>query len=282
MFNYVKLMRVNQWYKNLVIFLPLIFVGGFFDLDKVIAIIIGFFALCFISSANYIINDVVDVRKDKLHPEKRKRPLASGKIGYVGALLLFLVLFFLAVFISVNLSVYFFYAVIALFVVNQLYSFIFRDEIFLDIIFISVNFVIRAVSGTFAIDVSISPWLVFCTFFLALFLAVGKRRADVISFKEDSYGYRKVLKYYNNEITSFLLIMSTTLLVVSYALYSFLSQYPNLIWTLPVALYVILRYFYLINIGSVIARNPEKVFMDFRMLVGILVWMLLVFVLIYQ
>jgi len=257
------------------------FVGEFFNVDKVIAVFIGFFALCFISSANYIINDFVDVKKDRFHPEKRKRPLASGKVGYLGAVFLFLVLFVLAVIISINMHIYFFYSVMALFVMTQLYSFVLKNEIFLDVIVISVNFVIRAVSGTFLVDADISPWLILCTFFLALFLSVGKRKADLVYLKEDSFNHKKVLKYYNNEIVNFLLILSTTLLVISYALYSFLSQYSNLIWTLPVALYVVLRYLYLVNKGSVIGRHPEKVFNDFRMLLGILVWVGLVFVLIY-
>jgi 4-hydroxybenzoate polyprenyltransferase len=281
LYEYIKLIRVNQWYKNLVVFLPLFFVGNFFDLGKFIAVVIGFFVLCFISSANYVINDIFDIKKDRLHPEKKNRPLASRKVSYLEAFLLFFILFFIAIFTAANMPVYFLYAVISLFIINQFYSFVFRNEIFLDIIFISINFVIRAVSGTFLINSDISPWLILCTFFLALFLAVGKRRADIISFKEDSYNHRKVMKYYNKEITTFLLIISTNLLVVSYALYSFLSQYKNLIFTLPIALYVILRYLYLINKGSVIARNPERVFTDLRMLVGILLWVFLVFVLIY-
>ena len=279
--EYVKLIRVNQWYKNLVIFLPLLFVGDFFNIGKLTTLFIGFLALCFISSSNYIINDIVDVKKDRLHPEKKKRPLASGKVSYFEAFCLFFILLFLSVFIALSLSIYFFYAIIVLFLITQLYSFIFREEVFLDVIFISINFVIRAVSGTFLIKSDISPWLILCTFFLALFLAVGKRKVDLKSFKEHSYNSRKVLKYYNNEIINFLLIISTSMLIISYALYSFLSQYDNLILTLPVSLYVILRYVYLINTNSVIARHPEKVFMDFRMLVGILLWIFLVFVLIY-
>jgi len=281
MFDYLKLMRVNQWYKNFVIFLPLIFVGDLFNEINLFRIIIGFLCLCLISSVNYIINDFVDAKKDRFHPEKRKRPLASGKVSKFGAVLLAFVLGFLAIVVSYSMSVNFLYAVIVLFISNQLYSFIFKNEVFLDILFISVNFVIRAISGTFLINSDISPWLVLCTFFLAIFLAVGKRKADIMFAGKDAHRHRKVLKYYNDKITDFLLLIATTLLIVSYALFSFLSQHYGLIWTLPVSLYVILRYFYLITSGSKIARNPELFVMDFRLVVGIFIWMILVFAFLY-
>lgn len=279
--DFFKLIRVNQWYKNLVIFLPLIFVGHFFNLVEFSSIILGFLSLCFMSSVNYIINDFIDRKKDRLNPEKRDKPLVTGKVKEVHA---FIVLFFFlaaSIFLAVLLSTWFLFSVIALFISSQLYSLFFKHEIFLDILFIAVNFVIRAVSGTFIIHVSISPWLVLCTFFLSLFLSVGKRKSESMLLGHGASMHRSVLKYYSEDITNSLMIIATSLLIISYGLYSFLSNFKNLIWTLPIALYVIFRYTYLVYSGSDIARHPHRFVNDLRLVIGILLWFVLIFLIIY-
>ncbi|MDD5331746.1 MAG: decaprenyl-phosphate phosphoribosyltransferase [Candidatus Nanoarchaeia archaeon] len=280
--NYVlNLLRTRQYYKNLLIFLPLIFVGSFFNLDLWIKIFLGFIALCLISSANYILNDIVDIKKDQLHPEKRLRPLASGKISTKLALILAIILLTASLIISSLLSATFSYFVMVLFALTQLYTFYLKDQPFVDILIVSTNFVVRAISGIFIINSTLSPWLIACTFFLALFLVVGKREADSLLLKENSFGHKPVLKYYTKETNSALMIIATTLLITAYSLYSFLSQYPHLIYTIPFALYVIFRYFYLIENGSIIARHPEKLFKDFPITLGLLIWVALVFMIIY-
>jgi 4-hydroxybenzoate polyprenyltransferase len=277
----ISLIRVKQWYKNFLIFLAIFFVGQFFQLEILTLTIVGFIVLCLNSSAGYIINDIIDLDKDKKHPEKRKRAIASGKIKPFTAGVISLLFLISALTISISLSKLFFYIVLALFLLTQIYSFFLKKIVFADILTIAVLFVLRAISGALLINVEISPWLILCPFFLSLFLSVGKRHSDLLLLKENASKTRKVLQEYNNGITNYLMVISTTLLMISYALYCFLSNHNYLLVTLPFALFVVFRFFYIINQGSIIARHPEEVIKDKEMVIGILLWILITFGTIY-
>lgn len=279
--DYVNLIRARQWYKNLVIFLALFFVAQLFNGELVLLTLLGFVALCLASSFNYIINDLIDLPQDKLNPEKKHRPLASGVISKPAAITLAIILLALSLTLSYSLEKWFFYSVVGLVVLTQIYSLWLKEVIFADILSIATLFVIRAISGALLIDVKISPWLVLCPFFLSLFLSIGKRHAELSLLKEKSGETRKVLKEYNHGLTNSLMLISTTLIIISYALYSFLSEHNNLLFTLPFALFVIFRFYYLINIGSEIARHPEKVITDQAMMVGMALWVLVTLAIIY-
>jgi 4-hydroxybenzoate polyprenyltransferase len=275
----LKLMRIKQWYKNLVVFLPIIFLVQFFDVNSIAKTILAFFSLCLVSSTNYIINDIIDRKKDRVNPEKKNRAIASGKISVGMGICTSTILLLAGFLIGLELGI--FLPVFLLFLLGQIYSFWLKKEAFIDVIIISTNFVIRAVAGSIVLDAPISPWLVLCTFFLALFLVVGKRESEIQFLgKENSHSHREVLGFYTKEITNTLMIVSTTALIVSYALYSFLSNF-NLLWTIPFALYVIFRYSHLIYSGSVIARHPELVLKDKRMVIGTAVWVIATFLLVY-
>jgi len=235
--------------------------------------VFAFIALCCMSSAGYIINDLKDIKRDRAHPEKRNRPLASRKISTGLALTIMLVLIIISLAISFSIGLFFMYSVISLFILTLIYTFILKHVVLADVLTIATLFVIRAVSGAFAIDVIISPWLVLVPFFLSLFLSVGKRHADVIMLKGKAKETRETLKTYTKELTNSLMTISTTLLVISYALYSFQSEYNTLLYTLPFALFLIFRFFYLINSGSDIARHPERVIKDKAMVIGMIVWL---------
>ena len=277
----LALLRVKQWYKNLLVFLALFFVGHLFYWPELFLTVLGFFALSFVSSANYIFNDLIDLKKDRLHPEKKLRPLAAGRISKGAAVVIALVLALAGIAISLYLGLHFFLIVVAMIALTQLYSFFLKNIVFADILTIGVLFVLRAISGGFIIDVKTSPWLILCPFFLSLFLSTGKRHSDLQLLKEKAGSTRKVLQYYNQGLTNSLIIISTTLLIMSYALYSFLSEHDNLLYTLPFALFVVFRYYYLINCGSEIARHPEKIIKDKQMMVGVVLWLLITGLLIY-
>jgi 4-hydroxybenzoate polyprenyltransferase len=279
--KYINLIRVRQWYKNLVVFLALFFVAQLFNSELLLFAGFGFIALCLASSANYIINDLIDLPKDRLNPEKKHRPLASGTVKNSSAVLLAVILLVLSLTLSYSLSLWFFYSVIGLVVLTQIYSLWLKQVIFADILSIATLFVIRAISGALLIDVKISPWLILCPFFLSLFLSVGKRHSEITLLKEKSGETRKVLKEYNHGLTNSLMTISTTLLIISYALYSFLSEHQNLLFTLPFALFVIFRFYYLISSGSEIARHPEKIIKDRTMMIGMALWVLVTLVIIY-
>jgi len=279
--DYINLMRVRQWYKNLIVFLALIFSENLFNGELFWITVIAFFSLSLVSSAGYIINDIGDQEKDRLHLEKRYRPLAAGRIKTPAAVILVILLLIGGMAIAYSITIWFFITVLSLFIATQIYTFYLKNILFADILTISSLFAIRAISGGLAIDVWISPWLILCPFFLAMFLGVGKRKADIYLMKKEANQTRKVLEDYTETLTNQMMTLSTVLLIVSYSLYSFLSEHPNLIYTLPFALYTILRFFYLINSGSRVARNPEEIFKDKSLMIGLLLWIITSGILIY-
>ncbi len=279
--DFIKLLRITQWYKNLLIFLPIIFSLNLLQPDKLLLTIIGFISLCLISSSNYILNDIIDIKKDRANPEKRKRPLASGAVKIWQALIIFALFSAVSVILALNLNMNFLYAVIFLFGFTLFYSLILKKEPFADIIVIGINFVVRAMSGAFIIDVKISPWLILCTFFLAVYLTAGKRHSELALLGRKAKEHRDTLQFYTPALTSALMIIATTILIISYSLYTFLSEHNYLIYTLPFALYAIFRYFQLIYSDSEIARHPERVVLDLRMILGMLLWAGVTFYILY-
>jgi len=279
--DFVDLLRLRQWYKNVVVFLAIFFVGDLFNLHQLSLSGLAFLSLCLISSVGYIINDIADLKKDRLHPEKKIRALAAGRISVIMALLFAVIFFFFGFFVAYKINFWFVNMLVFFFVLELLYTFVFKKIIFADVIGISMLFVSRAVAGAVAIDVDVSPWLILCPFFLALFLAVGKRHSDLLLLGEKARNTRKVLADYSLELTNALMLMATTLLVISYAFYSFLSVHQNLMLSLPFALFAVFRYFSLVQSGSIIARHPEQVWKDKAMIVGILLWIFVMFLLLY-
>src|SRR3989344_1541619 len=142
----VKACRPKQWYKNLVIFIAIFFKGTIFEPSAFITVVAGFFSLCLISSTNYIINDIIDRKKDLINPEKKSRPIAAGKISPLFAVLLAIILFFGSLIIATKLGTYFLMSIITLFVITSIYIIYLKNKIFLDIIIIGILFVIRAIS----------------------------------------------------------------------------------------------------------------------------------------
>jgi 4-hydroxybenzoate polyprenyltransferase len=283
----IGLMRVNQWYKNLVVFLPIVFGGQLGNSHALLLTVVGFFALSFVSSAGYIINDIADKKADMRHPEKKSRPIASGRIGVGKALVASGLSLAVGFALAAQLSRVFLCFVLALFGLTQLYTFWLKKEVFADILLIGVNFVLRAVSGAYVIAqgtqpyIWVSPWLVLCPFFLSLFLSSGKRHYELKTLKSLAGVHRKALTMYSPELIEKVTMVSATLLVISYSLFSFLSVNPGLLYSLPFALYVVFRYLALIASGSEVAGRPELAVRDLRLLIGSALWIGSIFVLLY-
>jgi len=275
------LIRVRQYYKNLLVFLVLIFAGLAFDINSILLTILGFFSLCLISSTNYILNDIVDIEKDKKHPEKCKRPLPAGKISIFLAGIIAGLFAISSLAIAWVISINFFYLVISLFFLTQLYSLYMKNEVFLDVLFIAINFILRAVSGAFILFTDISPWLVVCIFFLALFLAVGKRKGDLLFLGKKAVKHKKIFKFYTESLIDKLLLIVVTLLIASYSFYSFMSVHPLMLFTLPIVFYCVLRYLFLLENNSEIIRKPELFYKDYRLLCSIFLWVFSSIFLIY-
>ncbi|HLF54767.1 MAG TPA: UbiA prenyltransferase family protein [Candidatus Nanoarchaeia archaeon] len=279
--KYALLLRPFQWYKNLLVFLPLVFSGNLANSSAISTAVLAFLSFCALSSATYVINDYADKNKDKLHPEKWNRPIASGEIGTLGALISALLLLAVGFGVALLLPINFLYAALGYFVLSQLYTVWLKHEAFADILTIAVNFVIRAVAGAFAISVWVSPWLVAGVFFLALFLILGKRRSELMLLKNKAHLQRKALSAYSDDVVSRLSALATTSLVISYTLYVFFGEHKLLYITLPIAMYSIFRYESLISSGNIISRHPEKVLFDKRMFLSILLWGLMVVSVLY-
>jgi 4-hydroxybenzoate polyprenyltransferase len=277
---YIKLIRINQWYKNVVIFLPIFFAGKLFELVSLEKIIIGFVALCLISSTNYILNDIIDLKKDKLHPEKKYRPLAYGKVTIYEAYIISILFLIASIIIAYYLNIVFLILIVILFILTTLYTIWLKNEPLVDILLIAINFVIRAISGAFILSIFVSPWLIVCPFFLALFLASSKRNGDLRLLKKMAITHKKVLKYYTLQTTNALMIMSTTCFIIAYSIYAF-SRTELLLITLPFAVYFLYRYYFLVSIGSEIARNPQKAYKDKKLIISAILWSILTFIIFY-
>ena len=263
------MIRINQWYKNLVIFLAIFFSGNILNINMLLTTFKGFLALSLISSSNYIINDIFDKNTDKIHPEKKFRYIASGKISISKAILISLTLFALSIIISPNTN--FTYAILILFCSTFIYTLFLKHLLFFDIFTIAFNFVIRAISGALIIQVWISPFLILCPLFLSIFLSAGKRYSDLLLTKKSKYK-KTVLKN--------IVILSFFSLLITFLIYCVLVN-PLLLLTLPIASYSLFYYLKLILQGSIIARHPEKLF-NTKFILYILLFTIATILIIYR
>ena len=257
----LKLLRVNQWYKNIIIFLPLVFSLKFFSAEAILISILGFVALCLASSAGYIRNDIKDLESDKLHPTKKYRPITSGKVTITQATIIFIV------FLVTN---------------TEIYSNWLKKILFLDILSISGNFIIRAISGVILIQSPMSPWLLLGIFFVAIFLAVIKRRNELEVLSVDSKKHREVLDQYNKSTLDSMILIASIMVLTTYSLYTMDSVTNDwrLIITVPIVVYVIFRQIHLSSTSQekIISDN---IINDKATGIAILVYVVLAFYLIY-
>ncbi|OOV13053.1 decaprenyl-phosphate phosphoribosyltransferase [Flavobacterium sp. LM4] len=216
--NYLQLIRVEQYVKNLFVFAPLFFSGAFLEREKTIIVIFTFLCFCITASSIYILNDYFDVRQDKLHPEKSKRPLASGKITTKKAFLLMFILMFISLGSSYLISLELFKVILFYIIMNILYSKWFKHIAILDINIIALGFVLRLFAGAAVSNVIPSVWILLITYLLALFLAIAKRRTDVV-LAQNGQQVRKNIEGYNLIFIDITLGILASVLIVCYIFY---------------------------------------------------------------
>jgi len=247
-------MRPTQWIKNGFVFMPLIFSSRLFAVEDVLRVAGMFIMFCLVSSATYILNDYFDMEQDKVHPLKRHRPLARGDISPATALtvmgILLVVVLALAVAIGTPRSGF---AVLAGYLLLHLvYSVKLKDIVIVDVLTIAAGFLLRVLAGAVVIGVGVSSWLILCTFSVAIFLALGKRRYEVMMLCEDATNHRPVLENYSVAFLDQLLQVATTSTFLFYCLYSVRShssagiESEKMMFTIPFVTYGIFRYLYLI------------------------------------
>ncbi|MBY8997402.1 MAG: UbiA prenyltransferase family protein [Candidatus Thorarchaeota archaeon] len=279
-YDYLILMRPHQWYKNALVFLPLMFgrVENFdawlaFVLNGLPVLLFGFGVLCAVSSAGYIFNDIVDEEKDAAHPEKRKRPLPSGQASRSNALVLAAILMVggLAVAWLQDAA---FLLMVGLYIINsQLYNWKLRNYAIIDVCVIAVGFIIRAIAGTFLIDQPFTSWLVIGVFFVALVLGFGKRKNELQLLGEDAPLHKPVFTRYNETMLDHGIAMSATWVVMFYALYCYENYRATLetqpvMMTVPIVAGLVMRYVHLVYIGSDVGRKPHLAIKDKGIVIG--------------
>lgn len=285
----IKLIRIKQWVKNLFLFAPLIFSHHLFNIKYFLIELKAFISFCLISSIVYIINDIFDIEQDKKHPVKKNRPLASGRISIGWALFFASMLAIVLFLISYNLSPKFIVAMLTYLLINLFYSLRLKQIVLLDIFLIAFGFMIRIIAGGWVIDVYISNWLILCTLFLSLFLAISKRRSELALIQSNNMeDTRKVLSDYSTTFSDQISTIAAAGTVITYALYTVsertkeIFHTENLIFTTPFVVFGIFRYIYLVHKKN-LGENPTYIVTtDVPMIVNILLWLLFSVLIIYK
>ncbi|MCL5003870.1 MAG: decaprenyl-phosphate phosphoribosyltransferase [Patescibacteria group bacterium] len=303
----LKSARPRQWLKNLSLFAPIIFSGQFFDKGPFTSVFLGFVIFCLASSAAYMFNDLVDLPKDRSHPFKRLRPLASGKLSPAVLVVALLILTGLSASLAVGLLNRFFLANLLAFLLLQLgYSLFFRSIIIADALAVALAFILRVFAGSFASQTSISSWLILATIGVSLLLAFGKRRSErtlmglrQTLLKDVFQPTRATLLHYPDALLDSMISMSASFAIISYSLFSFqisprgpskllanllpptLAAPKWMMLTIPFVIYGVARYLYVIYEKKE-GESPERVLLsDFPLLSTVIGWVVTTVLIIY-
>jgi 4-hydroxybenzoate polyprenyltransferase len=280
-------MRPLQWIKNLFIFFPIIFSGVLFNKLIFLEAINTFFVFSIVSSAVYMFNDIIDFKADNQHPIKMLRPIPSRqvsiKLAYIVIFLLLAGSFFISLlFINIYISIILFIYVI----LNVSYSLLLKKIVILDAFIIAIGFVLRMLTGTVIATTPPSPWILLTTFFLALFISFGKRLAEIKELGNISLKHRVVLKNYSVFMLEHIISTLMSIIIVCYSLYTFsesVSRFGGfyMVYTTPIVVYGLFRYFYLIfNKG--LGGNPSEIlFIDKHLFFCFFLWIISCITIIY-
>ena len=285
---FVRLLRPEQWLKNFFIFAPLIFSKHLFNEMYVWTAVQAFVVFSLLSSTVYIFNDIADREADKLHPTKRNRPIAAGKISITQAIGVAVGLLLLISFLMTQLNSKFLFIAAVYFVLNLGYSFFLKHVILVDVFIVAAGFMLRVLAGAFAINVQVSEWLVLCTLFVSLFLSISKRRAELMIVKNsENYEGRAVLRGYDVEFLDQMMTIAASGMAISYALYTVAERTisifgsANLIFTTLFVLFGIFRYLYLVRARKT-EDNPTHMLMtDAVTIFNVAAWFAVCVVIIY-
>jgi 4-hydroxybenzoate polyprenyltransferase len=275
---YIRLLRPKDWAKNLFIFIPLFFAGEFLDSHKILSLLLGFAAFSCMASSIYIINDYRDIEDDKKHPEKCKRPLASGAVSGTMAIIIAILLILSGAAIAWFMSAKFLFVLGIYFFLNLAYSFGLKTIPILDIFIIAIGFVLRIKAGGVIAKVGISEWLNIMIFLLALFMALGKRRDDVLLKLSSGTEMRKAVKGYNLDLLNVLLSLVCAVIIVAYFMYTMspettakLGTY-RLYYTCLFVMAGIMRYLQIIFVQAASGSPTKILYKDRFIQIVLLLW----------
>ena len=270
-------LRPRHWIKNLFIFAALIFAKKFTDWSAIQLSLFAFILFCMASSGVYLINDAVDFKSDQEHPSKKNRPVALGKISRLTAVICGILLLAASLLISWKLDLIFFYTVAGYIFLNLVYSFWLKRVVMIDIICVALGFVLRVIAGAVVIGVAFSSWLLLCTFFLTLFLAIGKRKSELFSAGSATRG---VLADYSSGLLDQMNMVVLPAILITYTLYTFNTwQSQWLISTVPIVLYGLFRYLYIVNNKKRNDDGPtDDLWRDRPLQITLIMWLVMVFI----
>ncbi|MBP2628757.1 MAG: UbiA prenyltransferase [Firmicutes bacterium] len=279
---YFAILRPKQWTKNLLVFAALIFSIKIVTIDMLVRCIAGFSLFCLVSGCVYVLNDYVDRDADGRHPEKRYRPIASGRLEPFRALAFGCLLLFSSLALAFALDSWFSVLLLGYFIINVAYSIKLKHVVIIDIMVIAFGFVLRAIGGGLVIGIAFTPWFLICTMLLALFLAISKRRHELALLSENKGEHRKVLEQYSSELLNQLNSIVTTAAIMSYSLFTFTSGHTiHLMWTIPLVMYGIFRYLYLIHMKGKGGRPEEILLEDSHILTTVMLFAVMIVVILY-
>ena len=276
----VQQLRLRQWTKNMVVYAGVVFSHHFTQGRELLRATEGFLAFCLLASSVYVLNDLQDRERDRLHPKKKFRPIPSGRLPLPAARVMVVLLLAAAVALAWPLGRGFLTVAGVYYVLNLAYSLGVKRVVLVDVMIIALGFVLRAVAGVTAITVSeeISPWLLICTLFLALFLAVCKRRQERVMLADQAGGHRATLVEYPTELVDQLIPVVTASTVIAYAIYTVnpatVSKFgtDRLVYTVPFVIYGVFRYLYLVYRHHRGGSPTEILLSDAPTLVNVLLW----------
>jgi 4-hydroxybenzoate polyprenyltransferase len=284
----VREMRPKQWLKNGVIFAALVFDRqlGPSHLEAVLRTLAGFVVFCLLSGVVYIVNDIADIEADRQHPHKRKRPIASGELSVRSAIISSCLILAVITPVSIWLSPNFALVALAYFLLNLAYSRWLKHVVLIDVLAISLGFVLRVAAGVTLIQVTrFSPWLYICMTLGALFIGFGKRRAELVLLADDANSHRKVLDGYTLPFLDQCILIVSSTTIIAYSLYTFSA--PNLpenhimMLTVPFVLYGVFRYLYINQVDNQGGAPEDVILSDRPLQVTVLLWGLSVLFIFY-
>jgi len=279
-------MRPVQWSKNFVLFAGVIFSRGFISFDLLKESVYGFFIFCALSGGIYILNDVIDLSRDREHPSKSKRPLASGELPVPLAVIFAVIVIATGIGFAGRFGLEFLLISVAFVLLNVVYSIALRKVVILDVFSIAFSFLLRAVAGVAVLkplvpDVELSPWLLICTLFLSLFLALCKRKHEYKLLRE-AQNHRESLKDYSANLLDQLVGLSATATLVSYSIYTIWPETVekfetrDLVYTIPFVVFGIMRYLYLVYQRDKGGDPSGVLIMEKSILIDVFLWFVLV------
>jgi 4-hydroxybenzoate polyprenyltransferase len=279
-------LRPHQWSKNLVVLAALAFSKHLFEADAVARALLAVVIFCALSGATYVLNDLIDLDRDRLHPQKRLRPLASGALPVSVGRWAGLSLALGGLAASLALGGRFALAALAYFALNVAYSFVLKHAVILDVLSIAIGFVVRAVAGALAIAVAFSDWLLVCTILLALFLALAKRRHELVTL-QDAASHRRILAEYSPYLLDQMIAVVTASCLTAYAFYTLapdtIEKYRSdrLSLTIPFVIYGIFRYLYLVHRREQGGSPSDVLLTDRPLLLAVALWAVAVVAIVY-